>query len=125
MKTYAHSPQEQVVIKLVLPVASPSFNVLQGRHWSKKAWWRKQWGWMVRAERLRIGGISLPESPRKVTIERYGARRLDADNQVAGCKQLIDALVAEGFLVDDSPAHLQATYRQHVGKPYRTEVRIE
>lgn len=80
---------------------------------------------MIRAEKLRLGAIWLPEGQRKVTIDRWGPRLCDHDNIVGGAKQLIDALVAEGFLVDDSPAHLQATYRQHVGKPYRTEVRIE
>lgn len=113
------------MIELNFPVATPSVNQLHGRHWSAKAKWRKQWAWMVRAERLRIVPLqSGPPWQAKVSIDRYGPRLLDNDNFVAGTKQLMDALVAEGFLVDDSPNHLTATYTQHVGKPYRTVVRI-
>lgn len=129
------------MIELVLPVPTPSANRIWGTHWSKKAKWRKTWAWHVRAERLRLGLFPKPkevgadqttervgkDQARAVTIERYGPRLLDHDNLVAGCKQLIDALVAEGFLVDDSPAHLSSTYRQHHGpkqKPYRTVVTI-
>lgn len=117
------------MIELVLPLPTPSMNSLWGHHWSKKARARKQWAWMVRAERLRLLKLGpLPSNvalPLHVTVDRYGPRVIDADNAIGGSKMLIDALVAEGFLIDDSPAHLQATYRQHVGKPYRTEVRIE
>lgn len=116
------------MIELSFPVPTPSANQLWGHHWSRKARERKKWGWMVRGERLRLQKLgALPERvslPAVITIDRYGARMLDQDNAVSGMKWLIDALVAEGFLVDDSPSHLQATYRQHVGKPYRTVVTI-
>lgn len=117
------------MIELVLPLPTPSMNMLWGHHWAKKARMRKQWGWMVRAERLRLQKLGpLPSAmklPAQVTVDRYGPRVIDRDNAIGGSKMLIDALVAEGFLIDDSPSHLQAIYRQHVGKPYRTEVRIE
>lgn len=121
------------MIELVLPRPTPSLNRQFGQHWSKRAKLKKQWAWMVRAERLKItyadwiiaGEWIKADGPRKVTIDRWGPRLCDHDNIVGGAKQLIDALVSEGFLVDDSPAHMVATYRQHVGKPYRTEVRIE
>jgi Holliday junction resolvase RusA-like endonuclease len=34
------------------------------------------------------------------------ARRRDLDNDLAGCKALLDCLVAEGVLLDDDAAHL-------------------
>lgn len=49
---------------------------------------------------------------------------LDNDNFVAGTKFLVDALVAEGFMVNDSPAHLEPHYVQHRGAP-RTVITIE
>jgi len=68
--------------------------------------------------------LTPPEHVR-LKIERYGARLLDFDNFVSGTKPLTDSLVAEGFILDDSPAHLTAEYHQHIGKPHRTVVRIE
>jgi hypothetical protein len=51
---------------------------------------------------------------------------LDHDNFVAGTKFLQDAIVAEGFVVDDKPKHLEPpVYKQHVGTPHRTEILIE
>ena len=34
-------------------------------------------------------------------------RKLDHDNLVGGLKQLIDALVSEGFLYDDAPKYVR------------------
>jgi len=121
------------VIEFTLPFPTPSLNRQFGEHWAQRAKERKKWGWLVRAERLKsvLDGshvdhqvMSVMEKSR-VTIERYGKRLLDRDNFIAGTKQLTDALVAEGFLVDDSPQHVQIEYRQFTGKPYRTVVRIE
>ena len=113
-------------ISLLLPEATPSVNRMHGFHWSKKYKERRKWAWLVKAARLEAGLFHVkPPAKASVQIDRYGARVLDHDNFVAGTKFLTDALVAEGFLVDDSPANITAIYRQHVGKPHRTIVIIE
>ena len=113
------------MIEFTLPLPTPSLNRQFGEHWAQRAKARKMWGWLVRAEKLKLNGEMEMLVFGRVTIERYGKRILDRDNFIAGTKQLTDALVAEGFLVDDSPNHVQIEYKQFTGKPYRTVVRIE
>ena len=50
----------------------------------------------------------------KVTarITRGGSRELDHGNFVGGCKALVDALVAHGFLFDDAPRYCEIEYVQ-------------
>ena len=117
---------ESGMIELVINEPTPSVNRLHGRHWSAKLRARHRWGWLVREAKLNAK-VYQQAAPDKVTvtIERYGPRRLDTDNAIAGMKFLIDALVAEGFAVNDHPAHLTLACHQHVGKPYRTIVRID
>lgn len=113
------------MIELHIPEPTPSLNAFYGVHWTKKAKIRKHWSWLVRAARMHVRVPMLPPEHCKLTIERYGQRLLDRDNLIGGCKGLVDALVAEGFMVDDSPAHLTADYHQFIGKPYRTIIKIE
>lgn len=113
------------MITLDLPMAVPSLNAMNKMHWAKRNRLRGQWQWLVKAavlnDRIRVRVISQA----KITIERYGPKKLDNDNFVGGAKQLVDSLVREGFLVDDSPDHLVAQYIQHISKTARTIVHIE
>jgi len=110
---------------LDIPEATPSLNrVFQG-HWSRRHALRNKWAWLVRAARLEAKLFpTQPLQKAKLTIERWGPKRLDHDNYVAGCKGMIDSLRVEGFIVDDSPGHIEARYIQHIGKR-RTRVCIE
>ena len=49
---------------------------------------------------------------------------LDYDNLVGGAKLLVDALVDQKLLFDDSPKYADITYFQKVDKDPRTEIRI-
>jgi len=113
------------VITLDLPMAVQSLNYLNKCHWAKRNRLLGQWQWLVKAavlnDRIRVHVI--PKA--KITIERYGPKKLDNDNFVGGAKGLVDSLVREGFLVDDSPDHLVAQYIQHIDKTPRTIVHIE
>jgi len=113
------------LITLDLPMAVPSLNAMNKMHWAKRNRLRGQWQWLVKAavlnDRIRVRVIPVA----KITIERYGPKKLDNDNFVGGAKQLVDSLVREGFLVDDSPDHLVAQYIQHISKTARTIVHIE
>jgi hypothetical protein len=113
------------VIVLDLPLAVPSRNELDKMHWSKRHRLRADLQWLVRAawteQKIQIYCMD----PGKVTIERYAPRMLDPSNMVGGCKQLVDALVSEGFFVNDTAAHLTETYMQHKSKRHHTVVRME
>lgn len=110
---------------LNIPMPTPSLNAVNKMHWSVRNRLRGEWQWLVKAAVLQ-DRIHVSSSEHvNVTIDRYGPRALDNDNFVGGAKQLMDSLVWEGFLIDDTPAHLTACYHQHIGKPARTLVRIE
>ena len=113
------------MIAFTLPEATPSLNTLLRLHWSAKVRLRSRWQWLVRA--AVVNGSLKPERwPRaKVTIERFSPRRLDADNLAGGAKQLMDCLVREGFIEDDSPRHVECEYRQSFGMEPKTLVQIE
>ena len=63
----------------------------------------------------------------RLTIIRYGAKLLDIDNGVGGCKPLIDALRYEGLIPEDDPGTIELIFRQRkVSKAERrTEIVIE
>ncbi len=112
------------MILLDIPDVTPSANVLNKMHWAARYKLRGQWQWLVKAAILneRIKVKLIPHA--KITVERFSSRLLDQDNFIAGTKGLMDSLVREGFIEDDSPKHLTAKYVQHIGKP-RTLIRIE
>lgn len=81
--------------------------------------------WQYRAERdvwsgeLMVARVNHRITParrrRRVTLERvYGGRQKerDRDNLVGGMKAVVDALVLQGLLVDDTPAHAELHYGQ-------------
>jgi hypothetical protein len=120
------------MITLTIPEAVPSGNALLWKHWRVKHRHRVHWAWLVRCAKMdaQVAGC-VNGSPwgsnaviRGVTIERYGKRKLDHDNYVAGCKALIDALVSEGLLKGDGPDQVEVTYRQQIGQPDHTVVTI-
>ncbi len=86
-------------VKIVLPICPPSANAL-----------KKQTGrWVARdirkAVALWIAAIpddwTVGQGRRRVQIVCYRGRELDADNTSAGCKPIVDELVAAGLLRDD------------------------
>lgn len=112
------------MIMLDLPLAVQSRNIIDKLHWAKRNRMRGDWQWLVRAAVLAAKVQVVRQNHGALTIERVSPRKLDHDNFVGGCKQLQDALVREGFFVDDSVKHLTTTYIQTAGSPARTIVRI-
>lgn len=118
------------IVTLTFPEATPSVNALHGRHWGRKHKERKKWGWYATAAALELSNLReappLPFGCALVTVERFGPRLLDEDNCLAGCKWLMDGLVANGVFVDDSPKHLRLRPPlQHVGKDRKTVINIQ
>lgn len=112
------------MITLELPEQILSRNVMDKMHWARRYRMRGTWQWLVKAAVL-DGKVHVKTVPHGyLTIERISPRKLDPDNFSGGCKLLQDALVSEGFFVDDDETHLTTTYIQKIGKPARTIVRI-
>lgn len=75
---------------------------------------RDAWCWEFRAARLKVR-IPRARTRRRVTIVRnYGgrARERDRDNLIGGAKAVIDAMVSEGLLVDDTSLGAEIHYDQ-------------
>jgi len=78
---------------------------------------RDAWSWLVRAARLKHR-IAAATGRRRLTLTRIYAgrqRELDRDNLAGGAKPLVDAIVREGLLVDDTGAWLELHHAQEHG----------
>jgi Holliday junction resolvase RusA-like endonuclease len=117
------------MIELNIPKATPSINVMFGQHWAARAKSRKEWRWLVRAARLDAKlFLAQPIPKARVTITRHGRRVLDTDNLYGGQKILIDCLVREGILENDTPENVELIVKQLVvnaTRLTRTTVQIE
>ena len=116
------------MITLTIPEPTPSQNNFQWAHWSKIRQAKKRWGWLI-LHAANVAGAQRQNLERaKVTVTRTGARMLDYDNLVAGCKStVIDNLVLQGYIAGDDPERLTVEYRQHAQRkgPHSTVITIE
>ena len=65
-----------------------------------------------------VKGSMLGVKRAKIIVDRFARRPIDADNAVAGCKPIVDALVTLGVLPDD---HLKVM--PHPPTVYQHQVR--
>lgn len=120
----------------VLPWATPSLNAIKVMHWAKLKRLKSQW-----LELLLYKSIKIPRATgkRRITIIRFGARQLDHDNFVGGCKEvLVDNIRASGgtakrqrrgvgIILDDDSSGAEINYFQVKCSKgdQRTEVKVE
>ena len=70
---------------------------------------------------MRLQKIKAAEQKKyKLVILSYRKKKLDYDNLIGGCKHLIDALIEEGFIFDDSPDYIDLNIEQYIAKEYQT-----
>ena len=99
---------------LTLPIPLTNDNEGRSKHWSGAHKRRQEYELKIRAAYPKPKPV---RTPVRLTVTRVlgkGQRRFDADSLGRGnAKELIDAIVAVGFLPDDGPRHvLEVTYRQ-------------
>lgn len=112
------------MLTVYLDFATPSQNQLQRMHFAVRKRLLDQYRLWIRFA-LRRSGItadSRPDELRQLYILRRGKRLLDYGNLVGGAKLLVDAVVRENLLHDDSPAWVQDTYTQQRAKQSSTLV---
>ena len=118
---------------MVIERVTPSLNETMRRNpFVLKRYWRgaNGWGgWLGAVLAALPRRYQRPPSNAHVTVEivRYGARELDHDNLVGGCKGLVDILTSVGLIGDDSPQWTTIRYEQHSPTPARdrrTEIRL-
>jgi Holliday junction resolvase RusA-like endonuclease len=98
---------------MIIPITIKSRNVLDKLHWAKKSMLKKEYALLIRNQ-MRLNAIYEIATDRKYTVEivSYRKKLLDWDNLVGGCKQLIDAMIDENFIWDDSPKYVDLKIRQ-------------
>ena len=105
---------------VVIPVRIQSRNVLDRQHWAVKRRTKQEYALLIRNQ-IKRKQISKAEKKKyKLIILSYRKRKLDPDNLVGGCKGLIDALIQEGFIFDDSPDYIDLKVEQFTAKEYQT-----
>ena len=97
----------------LLPIRIPSRNVLDKTHWAAKSKTQKEYALLIRNQ-MRLRKFEKLEDGefRTLYILSLRKRLLDEDNLVGGCKHLIDALVEEAFIFDDSPKFVKLKIKQ-------------
>lgn len=114
------------MIELTIPEPTPSLNPMLRQFWSKRHKDQKRWRWLVRAARLNANyHPTQPLQKARVTVTRHGKRILDTDNLYGGVKGLVDLLVKEGILANDTPEHVELVTKQQKTKAPKTVVQIE
>ena len=119
-------------IELVCPgLVTPSNNTLINETKWKKGPRRKEYLWAIKSAQLvakRAGVRVWPPLGAFVdmTIISYRPRKIDHNNLAGGAKQLIDAVVSNEIITDDSPKYCRNHYEQHTDRANpRTIVVIE
>jgi|TARA_R100000479_G_C6249512_1_gene151858 hypothetical protein len=102
---------------MILPITIKSRNVLDRLHWAKKSMLKKEYALLIRNQ-MRLNDIEQVKDPKKLNLSIVSVRKrlLDYDNLVGGCKQLIDALIEENYIYDDSPKWLEMNIQQVLNK---------
>lgn len=94
---------------------TPSLNRTQRRHWTHGYALKKRWSklvWVATMNQLPVrSAFPLPRA--KVTVTRFAPHPIkDRDNLFGGAKNLIDALVKNGLILDDSMEHIELHMQQ-------------
>ena len=104
---------ENNVYRIALPIKIKSRNKLDRQHWAEKRRNKKTYALLIRNQ-MRLRKVpKAKEEKHTLIITSYRKRKLDPDNLVGGCKQLIDALVDEDFIFDDSAKYIDLQVEQH------------
>lgn len=99
-------------------------NGSQGSSWRSGAAQKAKWKTAVARELVGLAP-NRPFELAHVLFVRGSSKEPDDDNLSIGFKPLRDALVKYGFVVDDKPKNLKATYRWEHASPKKGFVRIE
>ena len=107
---------------MILPIIIKSRNVLDRQHWAKKSMLKKEYALLIRNQ-MRLNKHTFAEQQKyEITIKSNRKKLLDYDNLVGGCKHLIDALIEEKFIFDDSPEYIFMKFEQRANRGNTTEI---
>ena len=111
----------ETVITLLLPKTISLNTLYAGKHWTYRKKIKDQYKKLVAVELANY----TPSTPNTYTIDiRYNSR-LDVDNNVLVSKFVSDALVAFGFVIDDSPRYYKKLTIEFDGNVKRDYCEVE
>jgi len=107
-------------IELSIGLRLKSPNQLLNMHWRRRHKYHRQVQAEVLVAKNMAGVRGRPMlSPVRIDVELRGSRELDYDNAVAACKPMIDALILQGIIPDDSPEHVTGVFVTQKKTPRR------
>jgi hypothetical protein len=111
-------------VHFTLPMATPSQNEYQRWHWARRGKYRDACRLLIRAQ---VNRMSIPQrsAPVRAVVRfiRMGARLIDFGNLAGGTKAVLDSLVLERVIHDDSPRWVEEIYVQEPSRPpYKTTI---
>lgn len=118
------------IVSFIIPEITPSNAALLRMHWRKQRRLNKDWHYLVFMgksawETVKKATLLPAKTKRKVIVRSYRHNKTDPENVWGGTKPLLDALVTNKLLVDDSPDWLELNIYSEVNrKDKRTEVSI-
>ena len=105
---------------LVLPLKIKSLNEILKQHWATRRKSKQEYALFIRNQ-MRLKNIPKAKCKKYyIKILSYRKKLLDYDNLVAGCKGLLDAMIDENLIHDDSPDYVNVIYKQYKSKEYNT-----
>lgn len=111
-------------LALTLPIELTNGNDGRTKHFGQAAKRRRKYETIIRTIAAAVPVTTTVKTPVKLVITRIlgrGQRLMDADSLGRGnAKEIVDAIVAAGFLPDDGPRHVVACeYRQDASQRAR------
>ena len=103
-----------------LPIKIKSGNVLARKHWAERRRLKQEYKLLIRNQMRRKKVPFCEDKKYKLVILSYRKKLLDIDNLWSGLKQLLDALIEENFIYDDSPDYVDIKLDQYTAKEYQT-----
>ena len=105
---------------LVLPLKIKSANEILKQHWATRRKSKQEYKLFIRNQ-MKLKSIKKAKCAKyNIKILSYRKRLLDFDNLVSGCKSLLDAMIEENLIYDDSPDYIEAEYKQYKSKELHT-----
>lgn len=102
---------------IILPVTTPSLNKTLNMTWQKRIGYNKrlsaEYCLLIQSEmnKHKLKKTN-PEQKFSLIVDSIRVKELDYDNHVGGCKLLVDCLIKQGFIFEDSPKFLKSHYQQ-------------
>ena len=117
--------KKEKMIKLELPLITPSNNKLLRTHWAVRRKLKVYYMDEIVTAMIDGGFTDYAEGKRTCEVTSHRKRLLDPDNLTGGIKMLLDALVELKLLKDDSPKWCDLKVGQKKARTPKTVIELK